>query len=117
MATKTASDTIVGGDNTATTPTTTAADNNTEPQGTEKVYAYNDEKTESLSDQKHLEHVMSNEGNLVYNDVNEEPELHARTYIALLAMFLLNYVQVLALQSPPAVVSLPCNYFFGKRLI
>lgn len=37
-------------------------------------------------------------------DEDVEPELHARTYIALAAMILLNYVQVLALQGPPAVV-------------
>ena len=42
--------------------------------------------------------------NLVYNDTEEEPELHARTYVALLAMFILNLVQVVALQGPPAVV-------------
>lgn len=39
-------------------------------------------------------------------DTDEEPELHARTYLALAAMFLLNMVQVLALQGPPTVVSL-----------
>jgi hypothetical protein len=42
--------------------------------------------------------------NLVYNDTEEEPELHIRTYVALLAMFILNLVQVVALQGPPAVV-------------
>lgn len=42
--------------------------------------------------------------NLVYNDIEEEPELHLRTYVALLAMFILNLVQVVALQGPPAVV-------------
>ena len=42
--------------------------------------------------------------NLDYNDNDEEPALHARTYFALAAMFMLNMVQVLALQSPPAVV-------------
>lgn len=42
--------------------------------------------------------------NLVYNEADEEPELHARTYLALLAMFILNLVQVVALQGPPAVV-------------
>jgi hypothetical protein len=36
-----------------------------------------------------------------------EPELHARTYIALAAMILLNFVQILALQGPPTVVC--CN--------
>jgi hypothetical protein len=33
-----------------------------------------------------------------------EPELHARTYIALAAMILLNFIQILALQGPPTVV-------------
>ena len=42
--------------------------------------------------------------NIEYYDDEHEPELHARTYVALLAMFLLNMVQVLALQGPPAVV-------------
>ena len=45
------------------------------------------------------------DANLVYDDDEEEPEIHARTYLALLAMFTLNLVQVLALQGPPAVVS------------
>ena len=44
--------------------------------------------------------------NLVYDDVEEEPEIHMRTYVALASMFLLNLVQVFALQGPPAVVSL-----------
>lgn len=43
--------------------------------------------------------------NLVYDAVDEEPEICMRTWIALAAMFLLNYVQVVALQGPPAVVS------------
>ncbi len=54
---------------------------------------------------KHLEHATTSPGNLVYDDEEEEPELHARTYFALLAMFFLNLVQVFALQGPPAVVS------------
>jgi hypothetical protein len=41
---------------------------------------------------------------LVYENAEEEPELHARTYLALASMFLLNFVQVVALQGPPAVV-------------
>lgn len=51
------------------------------------------------------ESVPSLDANLVYDDDEEEPEIHARTYLALLAMFTLNLVQVLALQGPPAVVS------------
>ena len=57
-----------------------------------------------LSGEKRLEHVVTAENNIVYDEVDEEPELHARTYIALAAMFLLNLVQVVALQGPPAVV-------------
>jgi hypothetical protein len=61
------------------------------------------EKTESESE--HLENAVTLEDNLVYNAVDEEPEIHMRTWIALAAMFLLNLVQVFALQGPPAVVS------------
>lgn len=43
-------------------------------------------------------------GNLIYDNADEEPQLHARTYIALMSMFLLNFVQVFALQGPPSVV-------------
>lgn len=41
---------------------------------------------------------------LVYDNADEEPELHFRTYIAIAAMFLLNLTQVFALQGPPVVV-------------
>jgi hypothetical protein len=44
-------------------------------------------------------------GNLVYDDDDEEPVIHIRTYIALLSMFLMNFVQTFALQGPPSVVS------------
>ncbi|RMX84337.1 hypothetical protein D0869_04652 [Hortaea werneckii] len=42
---------------------------------------------------------------LVYDNADEEPELHLRTYIAISAMFLLNLTQVFALQGPPVVLS------------
>lgn len=58
-----------------------------------------------VSEKNHLEQLASPSDNLVYDNVEEEPELTARTWIALGAMFLLNLVQVLALQGPPAVVS------------
>lgn len=45
-------------------------------------------------------------GDLVYDNDEEEPELHARTWVALIVLFLLNYVQIIALQGPPTVVSL-----------
>lgn len=43
-------------------------------------------------------------GNLVYTE-DAEPVLHARTYMALFALFLLNFVQVVALNGPPSGVS------------
>ena len=45
------------------------------------------------------------EENLAYNIVDEEPEIHLQTYIAVAAMLFLNYVQIIALQGPPVVVS------------
>lgn len=39
-----------------------------------------------------------------YDNDDQEPELHARTYVALAALFVLNYVQVFALNGPPSVV-------------
>ena len=59
---------------------------------------------EKPTEAQHLEKSVT-EDNLVYDDVEEEPELHMRTWIALASMFLLNLVQVFALQGPPAVVS------------
>ncbi|OQV11091.1 hypothetical protein CLAIMM_14988 [Cladophialophora immunda] len=47
----------------------------------------------------------SDQGNLIYDNNDEEPELHLRTYIALAAFFLLNFVQIVALQGPPSVLS------------
>jgi len=43
---------------------------------------------------------------LTYDYVDVEPDIHWRTYVALVTMFLLNYVAVISLQAPPAVVSL-----------
>lgn len=43
--------------------------------------------------------------NLVYDNDEEEPELHARTWMACAAMLLLNFVLTFALQGPPVVVS------------
>ena len=64
------------------------------------------DKQEYSAQEKHLENASenSNNDNLVYNDDEIEPEIHARTWIALASLWLLNYVQVVALQGPPAVV-------------
>jgi hypothetical protein len=61
--------------------------------------------SEKMSDKDgHVECVSASGENPEYDNVDEEPELHIQTYIALAAMFLLNMVQVLALQGPPAIV-------------
>ena len=72
-----------------------------EPKKQANTMAETPEK--AFEDTDHIEKTASDE-NLVY-DGEEEPELHMRTYIALASMFLLNLVQVFALQGPPAVVS------------
>lgn len=62
------------------------------------------EEKKDFSGENRIEDVSSDH-NLHYDEVDLEPELHARTYIALFSMFMLNLVQVVALQGPPAVVS------------
>jgi hypothetical protein len=62
------------------------------------------ERATAFEAEKSREDVSPIVGNFVYDDNEEEPELHARTYFALVAMLFLNFVQVLALQGPPAVV-------------
>lgn len=69
---------------------------------TEKTTARKDE-IEDTSDVQNVE-ADGMDGDVVYLDEEEEPELHMRTYVALGAMFLLNYAMVIALQGPPAVV-------------
>ena len=51
------------------------------------------------------EHVDVSAQNLTFDEQELEPELHARTWIALAAFFLLNFTQVVALQGPSSVVS------------
>ncbi|KAJ4348295.1 uncharacterized protein N0V89_009667 [Didymosphaeria variabile] len=52
-----------------------------------------------------IEIAIPSRGDLVYDNIEEKPELHFRTWIAVAAMFLLNFVQVFALQGPPSVLS------------
>jgi len=75
--------------------TTQEKANNNDPIHAEQV----------MEDNMKSELAPSQDANLVYDNDEEEPEIHARTYFALVAMFTLNLVQVLALQGPPAVVS------------
>ena len=63
------------------------------------------EREKQWSADEQVEDILSANNNLKYENDDEEPELHARTWIALAAMFLLNMVQLVALQGPPAVVS------------
>ncbi|KAH7348901.1 putative siderophore iron transporter [Rhexocercosporidium sp. MPI-PUGE-AT-0058] len=56
-------------------------------------------------DEKQIENVNTEFSNMEYNNDDEEPEFHARTWLALAAMFLLNLVQVVALQGPPAMLA------------
>jgi hypothetical protein len=75
-----------------------------QPNGSEFVSI---EEKRDMSSDKQIEDADKNDGNLHYDEVDEEPELHMRTYVALFSMFMLNMVQVVALQGPPAVVSVP----------
>src|SRR4051812_31283192 len=72
-------------------------------------------------DEKQIENVNTEFSNMEYNNDDEEPEFHARTWLALAAMFLLNLVQVVALQGPPAMVSdascLPCMKGEREQLV
>ena len=64
-----------------------------------------DTKDRGQYELKEVELVDLSAQNPVFDEEEVEPELHARTWIALAAFFLLNYTQVVALQGPSAVVS------------
>lgn len=59
----------------------------------------------SFPREQHLEMFDPAKGDLVYDDADHEPELHFKTYFALGAMFLLNFVGTFAIFSPPVAVS------------
>lgn len=52
--------------------------------------------------------------NLEYTDDEHEPEIHLRTWIALLALCTQSFCQLWSLLGPPAVVS---NTSFPRRLL
>lgn len=60
------------------------------------------------------EDTSASHDNLTYSG-DEEPELHLQTWIAVAAMFMLNFVQVFALMGPPAVVSLPVDIQYWRN--
>lgn len=60
---------------------------------------------------EHVEHVEDTKSldlnptvDLAYDNEDDEPALHSRTYLALVALFVLNLVQVVALTGPPMIV-------------
>ncbi|CAI6094694.1 unnamed protein product [Clonostachys chloroleuca] len=65
-----------------------------------------DDKHESQAVEDFEKHSGPPENNLVYDNADEEPVVHLRTWIALASMFLMNFVQTLALQGPPSVLSI-----------
>ena len=56
-----------------------------------------------------MESVKPVEVDLVYDDVDHEPELHLRTWVALASIVVLNLVVTFSVLSPPAVVSIRHN--------
>lgn len=74
------------------------------------------ENTVSPTDEKASEVQVERSEGPVWNEEDEVPELHLRTWIALGAMLILQFVQLLALQGPPAVVS-AAKYFYGPNLL
>lgn len=63
-------------------------------------------------DSKHVEHHQTDDRNLHYDIVDEEPEIHWRTWVALASMFSLSTVQLFALNGPPTVVSFLLKWRF-----
>ncbi|KAM0791525.1 hypothetical protein ACM66B_005975 [Microbotryomycetes sp. NB124-2] len=66
----------------------------------------------NVDEKSSLQHVevleskrATNDTNLHYTDIEQQPELHWRTYVALFALFMLNLVQVMALTGPVSVLS------------
>lgn len=67
------------------------------------------ESSEKSRDRPGFEEVENLEefaGHVCSYDEDVEPQLHYRTWIAVVAFFLLNFVQIVAMQSPAAVVGL-----------
>ena len=84
-----------------TTVARLSCDLNMQPLGGADLQA-SDEK---FVEQEHIEQSLAQtSGDYQYEDADTEPELHARTWFAVLALFFLNYVQVFALTGPPAIV-------------
>ncbi|OQV07087.1 hypothetical protein CLAIMM_11571 [Cladophialophora immunda] len=73
-----------------------------------------DEKSCPASQQVEILH--SPETNLNYDEADQEPVLHARTWIALAAMVMLNMVQLIALNGPPVFLGTIAGEFGQQDL-
>jgi hypothetical protein len=62
------------------------------------------ENPEMEAEATHLEHA-ERVTTLAYSDHEHEPELHWRTWLALISMCILQFVQLSALLGPPSAVS------------
>jgi hypothetical protein len=81
------------------------ADSMGEPTTDERVHEAREDTRVTPSHASDIEKSSSvPSGNLVYDNVDQEPIIHIRTWIALASMFLMNFVQTFALQGPPSVV-------------
>ncbi len=66
-----------------------------------------DEKSWDGMKPEEVENARMSTGQRSSYEEEAEPQFHFRTWVALLAFFLLNFVQVVAIQSPATVVGLP----------
>lgn len=82
----------------------TEADKETAPPAVE-----HDEKSRDTTGIEEVENTGVSVGQRLSYHERVEPQFHHRTWIALVAFFLLNFVQVVAIQSPAAVVGLPVD--------
>ncbi|KIW13895.1 hypothetical protein PV08_06676 [Exophiala spinifera] len=71
-----------------------------EPERPPRVAGHEVEEKPCTSEQQ-IEILHSSQKNLNYDEADQEPVLHARTWIALGAMVMLNMVQLIALNGPP----------------
>ena len=54
-------------------------------------------------------------GNLEYKEDDKEPEIHLRTWLAVAAMTILNFVALVALTGPPTMVSRSIFHFLSRK--
>lgn len=95
----------------AATTTPHAGSNNEEPYTQDPVgSAHGDEKTLETVQIEDATH--DQEGNLIYGELDVEPEIHWRTWMAFLAIWLVNFTFSQTTAGPPTVVS-PRDFTFG----